>query len=292
MFRMLSSDLQGKPGSATVIVDDAVVDHPLRVVPLLGLLRVTTLTYPYGWRLIGTKDCSLFPHEWILDEHTKELAQSGRALAIISSPGIEDGAPRFSISSTVEGFVQSGRQRQLWVVVDSLRFRFHGEMRPIAEEPWASHVKYNDLYTRASKWFAEQGWRFTLRDSKSIYFQLQAAAYGKVTGSGVTRLETLVHNLTEAPFLPVWEDLSRCLNFGHELPSFRASDIATFLSRYVELAPDSPILRSFCEALFSLARPLLDRAERTRLVRTRWSDAAGPLDELARLQSGFNPMKG
>lgn len=269
------------------IVDDAVVDHPLRAVPLLGLLHVTTLTYPYGWRLIGTKSCSLVPHQWILDEQVGNLVHSGLDLGIISSPGIEGAVPRFSISSTVEDFVRRHRQRQLWVVVNALDFRFHGELRPMAEEPWCSHVKYDDLYAQTHRWFARQGWQFGLRDTKSVYFQLQAAIYHKVTGTDVTRLETLVHNLSEAPFLPVWEDLGRCLNFGEDLPSFRTSDISTYISRYVELAPDSPVLHSFCETLFSSARHLLDRAERARLARSGWSHAQGTLDELARLQSEF-----
>ncbi len=285
MPRKSSSNSGGHSTTATVILDDALADHPLRIVALLNKLRVTVLTYPYKWRLIGSSACSLVPHEWILDEHARSLVSADTSLAIISSLGIESAAPRFSISSTVDGFVEQARENRLWIVVDDRTFRFHGELRPIAEEPWASLVKHDELYEQISRWFERRGWSFPLRDTKSVYFQLQAAVYNKVLHEDCSRLETLIHNLPEAPFLTLWEDLGRCLNFGIAMPSLRGSDVAVFLSRYAEVSPESLVLRKFCELLFDSSRSLLDRAERVRICRARWSRASPIITELARIES-------
>jgi hypothetical protein len=215
------------------------------------------------------------------------MADTITRFGIIGMAAIEKHSPQFSIAPTIRAFLDKGGGKRLFVVVDNEKFSYHGELRPLAEEPWALSITYGNLYSRVQKWFSEHGCPFPLRDSKTPYFQFQAVAYHRVSGERCETIEALFEAFPKAPYSHFWDDLGRCLGYGIDLPSLRTPEITEFISRNVELAPDSQSLRGFCTRLFGELRPLLSPSYRRGLQAHEWLKSDRALDELDQLKAQF-----
>jgi hypothetical protein len=217
-------------------------------------------------------------------------AIAGDRIAIISDNEFENIAHGYSISNILHPLLENCSPSSFCLIVDTLSYRFRGELRPLREEEWVYPINYQILYEKTSKWFAEKGYAFPLIDSRAVFFQIEALRYEIVTGEKITSIFSFFQSLPKAPYLQLWKQLGVLLGFGLDIPTCDTRKIAEYISRYIEVDSSTSYLHEFCERLFDDYCRMLYPAYLKNETREMWPNAKKGLDTIEAICKRYSKM--
>ncbi|ELZ48828.1 hypothetical protein C464_05440 [Halorubrum coriense DSM 10284] len=193
----------------------------LRSLPAINYLGTEHATYPTSWRQLK--------HTWQHERGGRQYDFPGydyhvsggiqlppsEDLCVVTTSYYEKNT-QYTMNDLVNRYASS--EGSLIVVADERRFQPSGGLRPLYHEPFCRHIgRYDRVYEAFVEHYESEGWVMPLRDTKNLFVQDNANLYELVEDDTVETTSELFDELTEAPYLPLYEAFSNIFARRDEL---------------------------------------------------------------------------
>jgi hypothetical protein len=226
---------QFKRGPIIHVVDDtnSSLNH-LRTVSLLKFLGHHDFTYSWGWRACsenGSNCNSIVAHEY---HHIKAILDSidlKRKLCTITLSPIEK--KNYSVQLLVQRYVENN-ESSLVLITDKDNFTLLGAYRPLRDENFTSgSFRFDEILGTVTDSIEHQ-FRFDGINSKSLYVWRNAVMYYLVEGVSSNYVANCPSVWKDAPYLPIWWDMSRLSHFSGKVDYFDLSTIQNAVEKELD----------------------------------------------------------
>jgi hypothetical protein len=190
----------------------------LRGLPAIYYLDVQDFTYPTSWCQFerGARHFEL-DYEYHVVSNSLDLPDSVPDIGVVTNTYYERETP-YSIKFLINRFTVV--DSTLFVLTDDRRFQPQGAQRPLCQEPFVELLgTYRSVYEQFEAAYSEAGWELPLSDTKNLFVQDNANLHRIVTDESLTSTTDLFEVLPDAPYLPMYDVLSKVFSRPREFGS-------------------------------------------------------------------------